>query len=140
MAMTREEMDQKMDEHFGFEMRDDVDGVLKTLAPDAIHDIVGWPKGPSNKPEDIRTFYETLYADIAGEKVTCTKRLYGENFLIDESIWKGKAIGRPYGLEGKGRTVEFRLLHVIEFKDDGKMAREQVWVDLSALMKQLPQV
>jgi hypothetical protein len=139
MAMKREEMDRKMDEHFGFEAKDDVEGVLRTLAPDAIHDIVGWPKGPSHKPQDIRAFYETLYADLAGEKVTCTKRLYGENFLIDESVWKGKAIGRPYGLEGKGRPVEIRLLHVIEFRDDGQMTREQVWADLATLQQQLPQ-
>ena len=139
MALTRQEMDRKIEEHFGYEMRDDVEGVLGTLAPQAIHDVVGWPSGPSNTPEVIRNFYETLYADIAGEKVTCTKRLYGENFLIDESVWKGKAIGRPYGLEGKGRPVEFRLLHVIEFQDDGKMTREQVWVDFAALMQQLPQ-
>ena len=139
MAMTREEMDQKMDEHFGFEARDDVEGVLGTLAQDAIHDIVGWPQGASHKPKDIRAFYETLYSDLAGEKVTCTKRLYGDNFLIDESVWKGKAIGRPYGLEGKGRSVEFRLLHVIEFQDDGQMTREQVWVDLATLIQQLPQ-
>jgi len=139
MALTRQEMDQKMDEHFGFEARDDVEGVLGTLVPDAVHDIVGWPHGPSYEPKDVRKFYETLYADLAGEKVTCTQRLYGDNFLIDESVWKGKAVGRPYGLEGKGRPVEFRLLHVIEFQDDGKMSREQVWADLSALMQQLPQ-
>ena len=47
MTLTREEMDRKMDEHFGFEARDDVEGVLATLAPNAIHDIVGWPAGPT---------------------------------------------------------------------------------------------
>jgi hypothetical protein len=39
-------MDLKIDEHFGFEARDDVEGVLTTLAPDVEHDIVGWPSGP----------------------------------------------------------------------------------------------
>lgn len=43
MAMTHEEMDRKIDEHFGFEAQDDVEGVLATLSPDAEHDIVGWP-------------------------------------------------------------------------------------------------
>ena len=46
MVLTPAEMDRKIDEHFGFEARDDVEGVLATLAPDAEHDIVGWPSGP----------------------------------------------------------------------------------------------
>ena len=54
MAMTREEMDRRMDEHFGFEARDDVQGVLATLAPDAEHDIVGWPSGPTHGREGAR--------------------------------------------------------------------------------------
>ena len=48
MALTPAEMDRKIDEHFGFEARDDVEGVLATLAPDAEHDIVGWPSGPTH--------------------------------------------------------------------------------------------
>ena len=47
MAMTRSEMDRRIDEHFGYEANDDVEGVLATLAPDAEHDIVGWPSGPT---------------------------------------------------------------------------------------------
>src|SRR3546814_16238150 len=50
MAMTRKEMDRKLDEHFAFEAQDDVDGVLATLSPDVEHDIVGWPSGPTHAP------------------------------------------------------------------------------------------
>lgn len=49
MALTRQQMDNKIDEHFGFEARDDVEGVLATLAPDVEHDIVGWPTGPARR-------------------------------------------------------------------------------------------
>ncbi len=47
MALTREQMDRMIDEHFGYESRDDVEGVLSTLAPDVVHDIVGSPAGPT---------------------------------------------------------------------------------------------
>ena len=47
LMLDRAEMDRKMDEHFGFEARDDVAGVLSTLASDVTHDIVGWPTGPT---------------------------------------------------------------------------------------------
>lgn len=137
--MTPAEMDRKIDEHFGFEARDDVGGVLSTLASDVEHDIVGWPAGPTRGRDAARPFYEALFADLADGKVTCTKRLYGEQFLVDESVWRGKAVGRPFGLEGKGRPLEFRLLHVIEFSDRGEIQREAVWVDMAAMLRQLPQ-
>ena len=47
MPLTPAEMDTLMDRHFAFELADDVDGVLATLAPDAHHDIVGAPDGPT---------------------------------------------------------------------------------------------
>jgi hypothetical protein len=101
MALTREQMDRALEEHFGYEAADDIEGVLATLAPDATHDIVGWPTGPTHGRENARPFYQALFADMAESNVTCTKRLYGDNFLVDESIVESKAVGRPFGLEGK---------------------------------------
>lgn len=135
--LTRSMMDTKLDQHFAFEMRDDVEGVLATLTEDVEHDIVGWPLGPSHGPAEARAFYEGLFADLAEGQVRSVRRLYGENFLIDESIWSGKAVGRPFGFEGRGRPLEFRLLHVLEFAEDGRIAREQVWLDSAAIAQQL---
>lgn len=137
--MTREQMDQKVDEHFGFEATDNVNGVLATLTADVEHDIVGWPTGPTHGRDAARPFYDALFSDLSEGKVTCVKRLYGDDFLVDESVWCGKAPGRPFGLDGKNRPLEFRLLHVIEFANDGDIKRENVWIDLAAILKQLPQ-
>jgi hypothetical protein len=98
-------------------------------------------------PEDRRALqfrspgqcYKALFADLSDGKVECLKRLYGNDFLVDESIWRGRAPGRPFGLEGKGRPLEFRLLHVIEFATDGNIKRENVWVDFASVARQLPQ-
>ncbi|GGC32840.1 hypothetical protein GCM10011504_08840 [Siccirubricoccus deserti] len=139
MALTREQMDHKLDEHFGFEARDDVEGVLATLSPEVEHDIVGMPTGPTHGRDGARPFYESLFADLSDGRVECLKRLYGEDFLVDESLWRGKAPGRPFGLEGRGRPLEFRLLHVMEFAGDGNIRRENVWIDLAAIIRQLPQ-
>ncbi len=139
MPMTRQRMNEKLDEHFGFEARDDIAGVLATMAPDVEHDIVGWPSGPTKGRENARPFYTALFADLSDGEVTCLKRLYGENFLVDESLWRGKAPGKPFGLEGRERPLAFRLLHVIEFNDSGEIKRENVWVDLAAIIQQLPQ-
>ncbi len=137
--MTPAEMDRKVDQHFGFEASDDVEGVLATLAPDAEHDIVGWPGGPSHGRDNARPFYERLFVDLSESRVQCLRRLYGENFLVDESLWEGKAPGQPFGLEGRNRPLEFRLLHVIEFAATGDIKRENVWIDLAAILRQLPQ-
>jgi predicted ester cyclase len=132
-------MDTKIDEHFQFEAADNVEGVLATLAPDATHDIVGYPTGPTLGREKARDFYVQLFADLADGHVKSTKRLYGNNFLVDESVWEGRAPGRPFGVVGEGRPLKFRLLHVIEFTPDGQIQREQVWVDMAAILQQLPQ-
>jgi len=135
--MTPKEMDKKLEEHFGFEASDNVEGVLATLAPDVVHDIVGWPLGPTEGREGARPFYQALFADLSDGKVECLRRLYGDDFLVDESIWRGKAPGRPFGLAGHNRPLEFRLLHVIEFAKNGNIKRENVWVDLAAIQQQL---
>ncbi len=139
MALTRSEMDRKLDEHFRFEAQDDVEGVLATFTGDVEHDVVGWPTGPSRGTEGARPFYETLFADLADGKVESMRRLYGDNFMVDDSLWSGRAPGRPFGLDGRDRPLAFRLLHVIEFSDNGNIRRENVWVDLAAILQQLPQ-
>jgi hypothetical protein len=137
MALTRAQMDAKMDEHFGFEAADNVEGVLATLTPDVEHDIVGYPTGPTFGRENARGFYVGLFADLSDGRVETIRRLYGENFLVDESSWSGRAPGRPFGLEGKNRPLSFRLLHVVEFTDKGDIRRENVWLDLAAIIQQL---
>jgi hypothetical protein len=139
MAMTPSEMDRKLDEHFRFEAQDDVEGVLATLAPDVVHDIVGWPPGPTQGRDGARPFYQALFSDLSDGKVESLNRLYGSDFLVDESVWRGRAPGRPFGIAGKNRPLEFRLLHVIEFAKNGDIKRENVWVDFAAIVQQLSQ-
>lgn len=139
MKLTREEMDHRIDEHFAFEAADNVEGVLATLTPDVEHDIVGAPTGPTHGREGARGFYESLFADLSDGRVQSLRRYYGDDFMVDESLWKGRAPGRPFGFEGRGRDLEFRLLHVIEFSETGDIRRENVWIDFAAITQQLQQ-
>ncbi|MBY8822387.1 ester cyclase [Sphingomonas colocasiae] len=137
MALTHEQMDRKLAEHFGFEANDDVEGVLGTLTADVEHDIVGAPTGPTYGPEGARGFYEALFADLSDGSFETRRRLYGENFLVDDSLWRGRAPGKPFGIDGQDRPLAFRLLHVLEFADSGEIRRENVWIDLAAILQQL---
>ena len=139
MPLTHDQMNRKIDEHFAFEASDNVEGVLATLAADAEHDIVGSPTGPTHGRESARGFYEGLFADLAESRVETLRRLYGADFVVDESMWRGRAPGRPFGLEGRNRPLEFRLLHVVEFDPAGDIKRENVWLDMAAILRQLPQ-
>ena len=78
MALTREQMDRKMDEHFGFEANDDVEGVLATLAADVEHDIVGLPTGPTRGREGARRFCLAIAANVRLQRnfEACMNELY----------------------------------------------------------------
>ena len=134
--MSPEEMDAVLDAHYKYEAADDVEGVLSTLTDDVVHDVVGFPGGPSHGKPAARAFYERLFSDIAGERTEPVRRLYGPDFLVDEVIWHGRAVGRPFGFEGRNRPFSHRLLHVLEFRD-GLISRENVWLDFAAIAQQL---
>jgi predicted ester cyclase len=64
------------------------------------------------------------------------RRKYGADHAVDEAILHATAEGRPFGLEGHGRRVKVRLLHLFEF-DDGLISRESAWFDMGAIQQQL---
>ena len=137
MPMTREQMDALVDTHFGYEAADDVDGVLATLADGAEHEVIPSPFGTVRDPDRQREYYELLFRSIQGDRVEPLRRYYGDDFLIDETLWHGTIVdGAPFLCEGTSGPVSFRLLHVFEF-DDARIRREQVWCDLAAIQKQL---
>ncbi|HTP72850.1 MAG TPA: ester cyclase [Burkholderiaceae bacterium] len=135
--IPKEQFDRVIDRHFRFEAQDDVDGVLSTMAVNVEHDVVGSPTGPLHGTQQARAFYEALFADLAGDKVTSIRRYYGSDFVVDESLWEGTAPGTPFGIHGGGKRLNFRLLHVFEMAPDGLIRRENVWIDLASIMQQL---
>jgi ketosteroid isomerase-like protein len=135
--MTRQQMDELVNRHFMYEAQDDVEGVLGSLADTVTHEVVPSPMGPQTDKAGIRRFYEMLFRDLEGERITPVRRLYGDDFLVDETIWHGKVIdGRPFMMEGRSGPVSFRLLHVFEL-DDGKITNEAVWCDVASIQRQL---
>ena len=56
--------------------------------------------------------------------------------LVDEVTWEARAVGRPFGVEGGGRPVSVRLLHLFAFRG-GRIARESIWLDWAAFAAQL---
>ena len=67
------------------------------------------------------------------------KRLYGDNFMVDESLWSGRAPGKPFGMEGVTGRWSSACCTWSSSAEGGDIKRENVWVDLAAIIRQLPQ-
>jgi hypothetical protein len=137
MSMTREDMDRAVNEHFGFEAADDLDGVMASLAGEVEHEIVPSPVGVQHDKANVHAYYSRLFKSVKGEGVTPIQRYYGDGFVVDETLWHGEILdGSVFLCDGKSGKVSFRLLHIFEFEGD-KISREQAWCDLAALQQQL---
>ncbi len=137
MMMRQEDMDRAVDEHFMFEASDDLDGVMASLADEVEHEIIPSPVGIQNDRDRVRAYYAALFEAVKGESVTPIRRFYGADFVVDETMWHGRiADGAPFLCPGKSGKVDFRLLHIFEFRD-GRISREQAWCDLAAIQRQL---
>jgi ketosteroid isomerase-like protein len=134
--MTRDEIDRILERHFAALQKRDLDGILATYADDAEHDAVGRDPNPIHGRAALGAFYRESLADLTNTKVIPVRRLYGDEFAIDESILDGYAHGRPFDLEGYSRPVRFRMLRIFEFRD-GLIARENAWFDIVAVQRQL---
>lgn|SRR2546423_11673704 len=134
--MTRQEMDALVDGHFRAEESGDLGAIVDGFTPDAEHDVPGRPGGPLHGGAQIAAFYGALFDDLAIERFQTVHRWYGDEHAVDESILHATATGTPFGLEGRGRRVKVRLLHVFEFAN-GLIARESAWLDLRAIQEQL---
>jgi len=136
-TMTRETMDKIVNDHFMYEATADLEGVLSTYSADPEHQVVGGPDGPLRGKAAIRRFYEGLFPALKGERAEPVMRLYGDDFIVDESILIGNVVdGRPFNLPGKRGHARVRLLHVFQLRD-GLIAKERVWFDFDDMRRQL---
>jgi len=140
VALTRQQMDDQVNQHFMYEATDDIDGVVGsfTESEEIYHEAVPSPVGRLKSLAQVRAYYEMLFPSVRGESVTPIMRLYGDDFLVDETLWTGEIVDGHWCLcDGKSGPASFRLLHVFEFAADGKIKSERVWVDLAAIQQQL---
>lgn len=134
--MTKDEMKTLIDRHIAAEIDSDIEGAVAVYTDDVIHDVVGSPTGPVTGPDGAAGFYQYLTSNVRTLKMEETQAWYGDDFCVLEHLAHCTVPGEFMGIQGEGKQVSFRLLHVWEFKD-GKMSRENVWMDGGALAAQL---
>jgi uncharacterized protein len=129
------DLDRIVDEHLAAELREDLPAVLATMSDDVCHDVIGAP-APSIGHDQVAAFYTGLWADVAIEAMRPVRRLHGDGFVVDEVIAVATAIGQPFGFPGRGRRIEFRLVHIFEVAN-GAITRETAALDMGAIVTQL---
>jgi uncharacterized protein len=134
--MTPSEMDAVFERHCAAEANNDLEAALDTLTEDAEHDVVGDPTGVLHGREAIAARYKALFDALAEDKLETLHRYYGEGFFVDESRYVGRVVGPFLGFPGGNTPVDFRILHVCEFRD-GRISRENVWLDVASIVAQL---
>jgi steroid delta-isomerase-like uncharacterized protein len=136
IEMEPAEMDRLIEQHIAAETAGDTDGAVAMYTDDVIHDVVGAPHGPLSGPEAAKGFYEMLTANVETERMDVNNAWYGDDFCVLEHQWHGTVPGEFLGIAGHGKQISFRMLHVWEFKE-GRMSRENVWLDGGAIVAQL---
>lgn len=134
--MQREQMDRLIEQHIAAEIAGDTAGAVAMYTDDVVHDDVGAPTGPLQGPDAARAFYDFLTANFKTERMDVNHAWYGDDFCVLEHECTGTVPGELFGILGNGRRIQFRILHVWEFRD-GRMSRENVWLDTTAIVAQL---
>ena len=114
MGLSHAEMDKVVDDHFRYEATDDIDGVMATFAAGEVtHEIIPSPVGILHERQQMADYYRMLYSCAKGDRATTIRRLYGDDFVVDETLWEGTQLdGKPFLLEGKSGPMSVRILHV----------------------------
>ena len=134
--ITKTEMDALVEGHYRAEETGDLDAIVDGFAPGAEHDVVGRPGEPLRGGDQIEGFYRALLGELRIDRFEPVRRRYGTGHVVDESVLHATATGHPFGLDGRGRPVRTRFLHIFDF-EDGLISRESAWIDLAAIQEQL---
>ena len=104
-------------QHLRAEGRGDVDGAIAVYTDDVEHDVVGYPGSPHRGKDGARKFYDELTTNFRTEGEEVLHRFVTDDAMILEQLMTGTVIGSMLGLPGHGRRINFRILHVFEFRD-----------------------
>ena len=134
--MTPDDMEVLIEAHLRAEGSGDPDGAVANYTHDVEHDVVGFPGSPRQGIPAALEFYRQLVKEIRTDGEERLNTYYAVNAAIIENLMTATVTGQFLGIPGNGKQVRFRILHVFEFRD-GRISRENVWMDAAAVAEQL---
>lgn len=133
----RATLDRLVDAQLRAEHDGDIEAILAPMSDAIVHDVVGLCANPIQGLGAVRRRYHDLLAATVHERDVPLRRLYAQDFVLDEHVWSGRLTGRAFEIEGRGRWFSHRVLWLIEVRED-RIVRETVWNDFPAIRRQLP--
>ena len=115
------------------EDRRDIDGLISTLAPGCVYDIVGtglrW-EGHAG----ARAFYTELFAAFPDNRFGLTDIVIGPQGVFEAVVLEATHEGPFAGLEPTGRRVRLELAILFPWNRDAQLFDgEQIFIDRAAL-------
>jgi len=117
------------------EDRRDIDGLIATLAPDCVYEIVG--TGLRWEAHDgARAFYSELFAAFPDNRFALTDIVIGPQGVFEAVVLEATHEGPFAGLAPSGRRVRLELAILFPW-DPGtaRFAGEQIFIDRTALLE-----
>jgi predicted ester cyclase len=115
------------------EDRRDIDGLISTLAPDCIYEIVGtglrW-----DGHAGARAFYTELFAAFPDNRFALTDIVIGPQGVFEAVVLDATHEGPFAGMQPTGRQVRLELAILFPWNADaGLFEGEQIFIDRAAL-------
>ena len=115
------------------EDRRDIDGLISTLAPDCVYEIVGtglrW-----DGHAGARAFYTELFAAFPDNRFALTDIVIGPQGVFEAVVLDATHDGPFAGMQPTGRQVRLELAILFPWNADaGLFEGEQIFIDRAAL-------
>ncbi len=130
-------LDRLVDAQLRAEHDVDIDAILAPMSDAIVHDVVGLAGNPVRGLAAVRRRYQAFLGATVHVRDEPLGRRYGHGFVIDEHLWSGRLTGNAFGIDGRGRQLDHRVLWLLEVAD-GRIVREVIWNDVQAIQRQLP--
>ena len=132
-AQTQRRIRRLWQRHSIAEDRRDIDGLIATLTPDCIYEIVGtglrW-----DGHAGARAFYAELFAAFPDNRFALTDIVIGPQGVFEAVVLEATHEAAFAGLEPTGRPVRLELAILFPWNPEaGRFAGERVFIDRGAL-------
>ena len=109
--------------------------VDEVIAPNIVHHTAGPQPGPG--PEGVKSFISQMRAALADMTSTTEHEVVDGDVLIDHLTVRGTHAGDLMGFPATGRPVEFELVDINRFDDEGRVVEHWAVMDTLGLLQQI---
>jgi predicted ester cyclase len=132
-AATHRRIRRLWQQHSIAEDRRDSDGLIATLAPDCVYEIVGTGRRWEGH-EGARAFYSELFAAFPDNGFALTDIVIGPQGVFEAVVLEATHERAFAGLEPSGRRVRLELAILFPWDPpSGRFAGERIFIDRHAL-------